>query len=119
MVGDLTTDSKGNAEKGKAIAEANGCSGCHQMTASDPKSTMAPSLKNIGGYSSSSYLRESLVKPSAVVVPGYNRNAHPNTPWYNVEKGKRVSTMTSYSSLSKADIENIVAYLKTLKVEVE
>ena len=119
MVADLTTDSKGDAVKGKAAIEANGCNGCHQMTAADPKSFMAPSLKNVGGYSSTSYLRESIVKPSAVVVPGYNRNAHSNTPWYNLEKGKRVSTMTDYSHLSKAEVEDIVAYLKTLKAEVE
>jgi complex iron-sulfur molybdoenzyme family reductase subunit gamma len=119
MVAELTTQSKGNAVKGKAKAEANGCNGCHQMTSADPKSFMAPALMNVGGYSSASYLRESIVKPSAVVVPGYNRNAHSNTPWYNLVKGKRISTMTDYSGLSKADVEDIVAYLKTLKAEVE
>jgi len=119
LVADLTTDSKGDATKGKAAAESNGCNGCHQMTSADPKSFMAPSLKNVGGYSTASYLRESIVKPSAAIVPGYNRNAHSNTPWYNLEKGKRISTMTDYSHLSKADVEDIVAYLKTLKAEVE
>ena len=119
IVEDLTTENKGDPVKGKAAVDANGCAGCHQMTASDAPSFMAPSLKNVGGYSASSYLRESLVKPSAVVVPGYNRNAHKNTPWYNLEKGKRVSTMTDYSFLDKQTIEDIVAYLKTLKAEVE
>jgi complex iron-sulfur molybdoenzyme family reductase subunit gamma len=119
MVADLTTDSKGDAAKGKAASEANGCNGCHQMSATDPKSFMAPSLKNVGGYSTASYLRESIVKPSAVVVPGYNRNAHSNTPWYNIEKGKRISTMTDYSHLDKNTLDDIVAYLKTLKAEVE
>lgn len=119
MVADLTTGSKGNAVKGKAVAEANGCSGCHQMTALDAKTFMGPSLKNVGGYSSAAYLRESIVKPSAVIVPGYNRNAHSSTPWYNFEKGKRVSTMSNYSHLSKADVEDMVAYLLTLKAEVE
>ncbi|MCX6060885.1 MAG: ethylbenzene dehydrogenase-related protein [Campylobacterales bacterium] len=119
MVTDLTTDSKGDASKGKAALEANGCNGCHQMNAADPKSFMAPSLKNVGGYSTAAYLRESILKPSAVVVPGYNRNAHSNTPWYNLEKGKRISTMTDYSHLDKATVEDIVAYLKTLKAEVE
>jgi len=119
LVSDLTTDSKGDAIKGKAALEANGCNGCHQMNAADPKSFMAPSLKNVGGYSTAAYLRESILKPSAVVVPGYNRNAHSNTPWYNLEKGKRISTMTDYSHLDKATVEDIVAYLKTLKAEVE
>lgn len=119
LVADLTTDSKGNATKGKEAAESNGCSGCHQMTSADPKSFMAPSLKNVGGYSTASYLRESIVKPSAAIVPGYNRNAHSNTPWYNIEKGKRISTMTDYSHLDKNTLDDIVAYLKTLKAEVE
>jgi cytochrome c551/c552 len=33
MVAELTTDSKGDAAKGKEAADANGCTGCHQMTA--------------------------------------------------------------------------------------
>jgi complex iron-sulfur molybdoenzyme family reductase subunit gamma len=119
MVAELTADTKGDAVKGKEAAMTNGCNGCHQIEATDPKSFMAPSLKNIGGYSTSGYLRESILKPSAVVVPGYNRNAHVNTPWYNLEKGKRVSTMTDYSFLDKETVDNIVAYLKTLKAEVE
>lgn len=89
------------------------------MDKSVPAGTMAPSLVNVGGYSTAAYLRESILKPSAVVVPGYNRNAHKNTPWYTIEKGKRVSTMTDYSFLDKATVEDIVAYLKTLKAEVE
>lgn len=119
MVADLTTDSKGNVAKGKDAAAANGCVGCHQIEATDPKNLMGPSLKNIGGYSTASYLRESIVKPSAAIVPGYNRNAHPNMPWYNLEKGKRVSAMSDFSHLDKNTLEDIVAYLKTLKAEVE
>jgi hypothetical protein len=119
LLADLTTDSKGDATKGKAALEANGCNGCHQINATDAKTFMAPSLRNIGGYSTAGYLRESIVKPSAVVVPGYNRNAHSNTPWYSLEKGKRISTMSDYSHLDKNTVEDIVAYLKTLKAEVE
>ncbi|MDD5717697.1 MAG: ethylbenzene dehydrogenase-related protein [Sulfuricurvum sp.] len=119
VVSEATEAPKGDAAKGKEAADANGCAGCHQITADAPESVMAPSLVNIGGYSTAAYLRESILKPSAVVVPGYNRNAHANTPWYTIEKGKRVSTMTDYSFLDKATVENIVAYLKTLKAEVE
>lgn len=119
MVADMSTDPKGDPIKGKEAAEMNGCNGCHQMTPADPQSLLGPSLTNIGGYSTPSYLRESIVKPSAVVVPGYNRNAHPNTPWYNVVKGKRVSTMSDFSHLDKKTVDDIVAYLKTLKAEVE
>lgn len=119
VVAEATETSKGDAAAGKAAVEANGCAGCHQVTADAPASFMAPSLSNVGGYSTAEYLRESLLKPSAVVVPGYNRNAHSNTPWYNIEKGKRVSTMTDYSFLDKKTVDDIVAYLKSLKAEVE
>ncbi|MBN2870641.1 MAG: c-type cytochrome [Campylobacterales bacterium] len=119
MVSELTTDPKGDAAKGKEAAMMNGCNGCHQVEATDPKSFMGPALTNVGGYSTAAYLRESILNPSAVVVPGYNRNAHANTPWYNIENGKRVSTMTDYSFLDKETVDNIVAYLKSLKAEVE
>ncbi len=119
MLAELTADPKGNVAKGKEASAANGCNGCHQIERVDPVSFLAPSLKYVGGYSSAAYLRESILKPSAVVVPGYNRNAHANTPWYNIEKGKRVSTMTDYSFLDKETVEDIVTYLKSLKAEVE
>lgn len=119
IVAETTEEAKGNAAKGKEAVAANGCAGCHQIEATDAPSFMGPSLANVGGYSTAAYLRESIVKPSAVIVPGYNRNAHSNTPWYTIEKGKRVSAMTDFSFLDKKTVEDIVTYLKTLKAEVE
>ncbi len=109
----------GDAAAGKEAAAANGCTGCHQVEATDPVNYMAPALYNMGGYSTVGYLRESLVAPSAVVVPGYNRNAHSNYMWYMEENGKRTSTMTEYSWLDEATMNNIIAYLQSLKAEVE
>lgn len=119
VAAEIAEEAKGNAAKGKEAVAANGCAGCHQIEATDAPSFMGPSLQNVGGYSTVAYLRESILKPSAVVVPGYNRNAHSNTPWYTIEKGKRVSAMTDFSFLDKKTVEDIVAYLKTLKAEVE
>ena len=110
---------EGDAAKGKDFATANGCAGCHQMERTDAPNLMGPSLTNVGGYATTDYLRESLVNTSAVVVPGYNRNAHSAYPWYNVENGKRVSTMPDHSWMEKADLDNTVAYLKTLKAEAK
>lgn len=110
---------EGDAAKGKESAVANGCTGCHQIEKTEATNLMGPSLTNIGGYSTVDYLKESLVKPSAVVVPGYNRNAHSSYAWYNIQDGKRVSTMPDHSWMEKADIDNIVAYLKTLKAEAK
>jgi complex iron-sulfur molybdoenzyme family reductase subunit gamma len=107
----------GDPVKGKMVADSNGCNGCHRYGDQQfaPK-WMAPNLSNIGGYATASYLRESLDNPSAVVVPGFNRNSHPSTPWYNIdENGNRVSTMTAYDWLSPEDKTNLVAYLQTLK----
>jgi complex iron-sulfur molybdoenzyme family reductase subunit gamma len=115
----LDNTAKGDVAAGKEAIAANGCNGCHQIEATDPANLMAPGLANIGGYATAGYLRESLVKPSAVVVPGYNRNAHSNYMWYMEENGKRTSTMTDYSWLDEATMNNIIAYLQTLKAEVE
>ncbi|MGE4509524.1 MAG: ethylbenzene dehydrogenase-related protein [Sulfurimonadaceae bacterium] len=108
----------GDAAKGKEVA-ANNCSACHQLEKTDAPNLMGPSLTNIGGYASVDYLRESIVNPSAVVVPGYNRNAHSAYEWYTLDNGKRTSTMPEFSWLEQADMENLIAYLKTLKAEVK
>ncbi len=118
LVSSLTAPVKGDAKHGKELIEQNGCTGCHHISGLSPKSYMAPGLDNVGGYSTAAYLRESLVDPSAVVVPGYNRNAHPNTPWYNVVDGKRQSAMPPYP-LDDKSLDDMVAYLKTLKSEVK
>jgi complex iron-sulfur molybdoenzyme family reductase subunit gamma len=115
----LDNTPKGDVAAGKEAVAMNGCNGCHQVEATDPANLMAPGLANIGGYSTAGYLRESLVNPSAVVVPGYNRNAHSNYMWYMEENGKRSSTMTEYSWLDEASMNNIIAYLQSLKAEVE
>ena len=81
---------------------------------------MAPDLSNIGGQATAAYIKESILDPNAVVVPGYNRNAHPNFSWYTVDKnGHRTSTMPPFSFLDQKTIEDIVAYLQTQKAEVE
>ncbi|WP_457592367.1 ethylbenzene dehydrogenase-related protein [Hydrogenimonas sp.] len=118
LVAELTAAAEGDAEHGKELIEQNGCTGCHHISGLNGPSYMAPGLDNVGGYSTAAYLRESLTDPSAVVVPGYNRNAHPNALWYNVVDGKRESTMPPYP-LDKKSLDDMVAYLKTLKSEVK
>ena len=119
LIDALSPELLGDPDSGREAVEVNGCVGCHQFEADESKNLMAPSLSNIGGYATSGYLLESLKNPSAVVVAGYNRNAHSNYMWYRVENGKRVSTMTDYSFLDEKTMNDIVAYLQTLKAEVE
>ena len=118
LVSALHGKTKGDAAKGKQAVTDN-CSACHQLTATDAPNLMGPSLTNIGGYATTGYIKESLVDPSAVVVPGYNRNAHSNYAWYNLDNGKRVSTMPGFEWMSAGEIDDMVAYLKTLKVEAK
>jgi len=118
LVAELTAPVKGDAQNGKNLVMQNGCMGCHYIPGMSAHGYMAPGLANIGGYATAAYLRESIVDPNAVVVPGYNRNAHPNTPWYNEVDGKRQSTMPPYP-LDDKSLDDMVAYLKTLKSEVK
>ncbi|MDD2384130.1 MAG: ethylbenzene dehydrogenase-related protein [Sulfurospirillaceae bacterium] len=110
----------GDAKNGEQVMLDN-CSSCHQYKEiKNAPNFMAPNLSNIGGYSNASYLVESITHPNAVVVPGYNVNAHPSYPWYSVDdKGVRTSMMPPFDSLDKKSLTDLVAYLKTLKAEVE
>lgn len=112
---------KADTKAGRATFGEN-CAACHQAPGfTDVENDYtAPNLTNIGGYSTASYLRESIVSPDAVIVPGHNVNAHGGL-WYSVEDGVRVSGMADSSAegleLSKQDVENVVAYLQTLKAK--
>ena len=119
LISALDKKSPGNPYAGKAAVATNGCAGCHQMELSDTPNFMGPALSNIGGYATEAYIRESLVNPSAVIVPGYNRNAHSRYMWYKNEGDRRMSTMTDYSNLDEKTINDIVAYLQSLKAKEE
>lgn len=110
-----------NIAKGETLTKAN-CASCHNYgnVNEAASSYMAPNLSNIGGYSTTPYLIESITHPNAVVVPGYNRNAHSNFAWYYEDgQGGRTSAMPSFEYLTQEEINDITAYLKTLKAEVK
>lgn len=111
---------KANVKNGEALTKAN-CASCHNYSTTNEAASefMAPNLSNIGGYATTEYLYESIKDANAVVVPGYNVNSHPNFAWYDTTSQKeRTSTMPSLDYLTQEELNDIVAYLKTLKVEV-
>ncbi len=116
----ISEKSKGSVANGKKLATDN-CAACHTMgDIKAPMAYMAPELSNIGGYSTAAYLKESIVAPNAAVVPGYNKNAHPSGTWYSVDdKGARTSTMPAFDYLKPTEIDDIVAFLQTLKAGVK
>ena len=110
---------KGDIKNGKELAMTN-CASCHRWKGAEMAPMyMAPDLSNIGGQTTAGYIRESIVDPNAVVVPGYNRNSHPNFAWYMVdEKGNRTSAMPPFDWMDKKSLDDLVAYMQTLKAEV-
>ncbi|MEJ2488697.1 MAG: ethylbenzene dehydrogenase-related protein [Sulfurovaceae bacterium] len=119
LVDELTSEPTGDVQAGEAQVKAM-CASCHRFADQNAApAAMGPALYNIGGYSTSAYLAESIKEPNAVVVPGYNRNAHKSFSWYSVDdNGTRTTTMPPMMSDDKS-IADAVAYLKTLKAEVE
>jgi len=106
---------KGDVANGKKLAIEN-CAACHIFDDQAMTSPyMAPGLSTIGGQATADYIKESIVDPNAVVVPGYNRNAHPNYQWYTVADGQRFSTMPPFDWMPEDQINDLVAYFKTLK----
>ena len=124
----------GDPARGKELVEGS-CLPCHAVGAQRiAPPGLAPDLSSIGAISTPGYLRESLVSPSAVIVPSPNpaqhqdRSAKPDARgawpddegyiWYRREKeGRRTSTMPDFGSMPKEDLAAVVAYLMTLGAE--
>ena len=103
-------ESRGNPEpEGRQIANARGCLSCH--TTDGSKST-APTWKGLYGskvelddgtivVADETYLRESMLQPSAKTVKGF-------------EKGL-METVIRSNSLQPKEVRALIAYIKTLK----
>jgi len=121
----------GDVAHGKELMDMH-CLGCHRFADKQfAIQDLAPNLSGIGAYSSASYLRDSVVEPNKVVVRNPNINRHydpsgernaqnalpPNQMyrWYQLtSEGGRVSKMPPFSHLKAEDVNDIVAYMKTL-----
>jgi mono/diheme cytochrome c family protein len=95
----------GDPVQGKALFESEGCPACHNVDT--PQDKTGPSLMGIGseaaegeidGHPALAYLQQSIVDPGAVIVQGFE------------------NVMPSFKDkLTEAQIQDIVAYLLTLK----
>jgi complex iron-sulfur molybdoenzyme family reductase subunit gamma len=126
--------SAGDAARGKAFVEGV-CISCHHVGGQRVAPPgLAPELDGIGAIATPAYLWQSLVDPSAVIVPSPNPSQHQDREsrrgaagpypdderfvwWSRDESGKRISKMPVFAALDKEDLEAIVAYLRTLGVE--
>jgi cytochrome c oxidase subunit 2 len=100
-----TPGSAGSATgDGKAVFTQNGCGGCHQLAAAGSSGTVGPSLDNLvadakangKGKTPEQYVRESIMTPDAVVVPGFPKGTMPQN------FGK---------TLTKQQIDALIAFL--------
>jgi cytochrome c2 len=85
---------------GKAIFVKNGCNGCHTYQPAGATGTVGPDLDKLPDYAKKAnkpldaFVRESIVKPGAYI-----------------EKGFSNSMPTTFGSLPKSDIDDLVAFL--------
>ena len=121
----------GDPARGKALVSGM-CVACHAVGALRvARPGLAPDLSAIGAFASPAYLRQSIVEPSAVIVPGQStaqhqsRAKHPGVTgpypasdayaWFARDPaGKKVSRMPPYAGMPPADVLAMVAYLATL-----
>jgi len=121
----------GDPIRGKTLFEVV-CTACHwtEQRRTAPVG-MAPDLSAIGIYQLPTYIRDSILTPSDVLVHNlqlnrwYNPNgpkdatgAYPNSnafEWSWVDdKGQRQSKMPSFAGMPPENVADIIAYLKTL-----
>ncbi|MCB9522497.1 MAG: c-type cytochrome [Myxococcales bacterium] len=122
----------GDPKKGETIAKTQ-CIACHRFADQQVAPVgIAPGLENIGGYAVARYLQESVQEPSKVILRPLNPNRHydksgkrdphgayPNAVAYTWSvpgaDGKHMSKMPPFAHLPADDVNNLVAYLKTIK----
>lgn len=95
-----------DAERGRRLMSEQGCAACHGFPANPARPRIGPDLGHAGGIHSIGYLRESLMAPSKVVVPGKG--------YYMTQDGKRISLMPPFAG-TEAEREDILAYLTSLR----
>ncbi|HZS51009.1 MAG TPA: c-type cytochrome [Bryobacterales bacterium] len=132
----------GNAERGQEIYWGKGaCSSCHMVNGQG--GTLGPELSRIGAQRSPASLKESIVSPSAAIVTGYQtvkvtqggrtitgiRKNEDNysiqvfdgNEYHSFDKSKidrleePPESLMPASNLSASEVDDLVAYLDTLR----
>lgn len=124
-------DEQGDLSRGRLLVSSM-CAACHLVGERRiARPGIAPDLSAIGAIATPSYLRDSIVSPSEVIVPSPNPEQHQDRTkpqdangaypraeafvWSRRDpSGRLVSKMPSYASLPEADVKAMVAYLMTM-----
>ena len=109
----------GDAKRGEKLFGTLPCVSCHDVTKPWPGGDICPNLGNIAteaarivhsreyhgrAKSAAEYIRESIVNPNAYIVPGGQ---------YRMADGQSVMPKDFGSTLTGAQIDDLVAYLLT------
>ena len=94
-----TTSAQGSAEKGAAVYAAQKCSMCHSIAGKGGKLALDGPSSNLGKLSAAD-ITEWIVKPAEAA----KKHASTAKP-----------PMRAYASLPKEDLDNLVAYMVSLK----
>jgi cytochrome c oxidase subunit 2 len=90
-------------KSGPELVQQWGCNTCHKFDA--PDRLVGPSLWDIGGRQDVSYIRESILQPDAVVVPGFPPQVMQAT----------LNSLGFYQKAPLQDLNTMVDYLGSLK----
>jgi hypothetical protein len=119
--GQATGAVSGSATRGGPLFAKLPCGSCHDTTKPWPGGDLAPNLGNIAteaarivrlpdyhgrATDAAGYIRESIVAPNAYIVPGPN---------YRTADGQSVMPKDFGSTLAPSDVEDLVAFLLTLR----
>ncbi len=102
----------GDAAAGKALfnnKKKGGCKTCHKITA---KKLVGPGLKGVMGKHSEGWMHKWLTDPKKTWEENDSETAEMKTRLKRV--GKKKTRMKVKGKLSSADVDNLIAYLKTL-----
>jgi len=102
----------GDAAAGKALfgnKKKGGCKTCHKTTA---KKLVGPGLKGIMSKHSDGWMKKWLANPQKTWEENDKETAEMKTRLKRV--GKKKTRMKTKGKLSGADVDDLVAYLKTL-----
>ena len=90
-------------KSGEELVKLAGCPTCHKFDG--PERLIGPSLWDIGARQNKDYIRESILEPDKVIVPGYPAGLMQPT----------LANTGFYQKISVEGLERIVDYLASLK----
>lgn len=98
----VAVGASGNPEHGRELYTQHGCSGCHStsdevIVGPGHRGVAERSASAVVGMSGEEYMRQSIKEPGAHLVEGFT------------------NLMPSFANLDQSDIDDLIAYLKTLE----